>query len=799
MIYPTHFEEKIEFRKIRELLKENCVSTMGIEHVEKIQFLTDDVLIRKLLQQTAEFKDILQAGLPFPTTHYIDINPYIEKATVLGSFLLEEEWWDIKLFLVTSALSVDFFNSDRGETYVELKKISEQVQVDKTLAKRIGDVIDERGKMYDHASPELKEIRKKLSSKQSSIRKQLDQILRQLKENESCPADSSITIRNGRMVIPVLAEYKRKVKGFIHDESATGQTVYIEPAEILDINNEIKELDYEERREVVKILTRLTDEIRPFLPTLKKAVRFLGIIDFIRAKALLTIRIKGHVPHVSKESVIDWRQAIHPILRLVHDKQKKSVVPLTIQLQGNSRILLISGPNAGGKSVCLKTVGLLQYMLQCGIPIPVDEGSRAGIVENLFIDIGDQQSLENDLSTYSSHLTNMNYFLKHSNQRTLILIDEFGTGTDPQFGGAIAEGILNELNRTQAIGVITTHYTNLKIVAEKTPGLSNGAMLFDSQTMEPTYVLEMGKPGSSFALEIASKIGLPASVIQYSKQKIGSVQVDLDKLLQKIENEKIVLIEQNKKLREKEDELKRLIKTYDERYEELENKKKVILNEAKTKASDLLKEANRKIEYVIRKIKEKKAEKESTQHLRKEIQEFSNQLKVDIISSDKKENSDDLDFGQPISIGDTVQLIESDAIGKVIALQGKKAIVVIGHVKSTVSIKRLKKIKPISEDTTSLFLKANTHQLSIQKKMTVFRPELDIRGKMPSEAMAELEVFIDDAILANAHRLSIIHGKGTGVLRKMVRDYLKKITYIKSVEDDDPDRGGAGVTIVHLN
>jgi DNA mismatch repair protein MutS2 len=622
MLYPQNIEYKLGFDKIRQLIRELCISPLGQAFVDKIRFSDDHELISRLIGQTAEFRDILFSQAEFPASYYIDATPSLPRAAIEGAFLTEAEFYDLKLSLQTVSQCLRFFASQAPEKYPQLRHLSQGVELDPRLSQQIDQVIDDRGQLRDNASPELQRIRREILQQEAELRKKLDSLLKSAKSQGYVSEDAAPTIRNGRMVIPVVAEHKRRVKGFVQDESATGQTLFIEPVEVLESNNEIRELEYAQRREIVRILTQLTSLLRPQVPTLRKAYHFLGLMDFIRAKARLALQLNAVSPIAVDQPLLEWYQGTHPLLYLSHTKQGKTVVPLDIKLDTRQRILLISGPNAGGKSVTLKTVGLLQYMYQSGLLIPVASHSKIGIFKNLFIDIGDEQSLENDLSTYSSHLTNMRYFLQFAGKSTLFLIDEFGTGTEPSMGGAIAESILEKLNQVRAFGVINTHYTNLKLFADNTEGIVNGAMRFDAQHLQPLYQLEIGKPGSSFAFEIASKIGLSQDIITTSKQKAGEKQVDFDKLLRELEVEKRVLSQKNAELKIREKDLRKLQQDYELLKNELETNRKQLLNNAKLEAKELLAETNRKIENTIRQIRETGADKQLTRKLRQELDQY---------------------------------------------------------------------------------------------------------------------------------------------------------------------------------
>jgi DNA mismatch repair protein MutS2 len=797
MLYPQNIEQKLGFDKIREILRQHCTSPLGQAFVEKIRFSDNFEMIDKLVRQTAEFKEILLHEPDFPKQNFLDVTPSLARANVEGTFLSEAEFFDLKLSLQTLWDCLRFFKN-QNERFPQLAELSQGIDWDKNLLDRLNQVIDDRGQLRDNASAELQTIRKQLANEQNNLRKKLDSILRSAKSAGFVSEDASPTIRNGRMVIPVSAEHKRRVKGFVQDESATGQTLFIEPVEVLESNNEIRELEYAERREIVRILTTLTDFVRPYVPSLKKACNFLGIIDFLRAKARFAVQINALNPVFVNQTLLNWQTAFHPLLYLSHGKQGKPVIPLNLRLEQPERILLISGPNAGGKSVTLKTVGLLQYMYQSGLLIPVAEDSKIGFFRNLFIDIGDEQSLENDLSTYSSHLTNMKHFLRHANPQTLFLIDEFGTGTEPNVGGAIAESILQKLNQAGAFGVINTHYTNLKVFAENTAGIFNGAMRFDTENLEPLYQLETGKPGSSFAYEIAHKIGLPEEIIELSRKKAGDKQVDFDRLLRELEAEKLTLTQQNQAVRVREQEMKKLQQEYQTLKDELETNRRLLLNKAKTDAKELLAEANRKIENTIREIKENQADKTLTQKTRRELVKYEEELVPEHIDNQEPEPNEELQvLGGDIAVGDSVRIVGQNAVGEVLSLRGKDAEIRIGDLKSTIKLSRLEKIsrKEIRQAEKSY---SGLKGVDMNEKMSNFNYQLDVRGKRGEEALTLVDDWLDDAIMLGQTELRILHGKGDGILRTLLRNHLKPYKQIASLADEHPDRGGAGITIVKL-
>ncbi|GAB3571707.1 endonuclease MutS2 [Spirosoma luteolum] len=814
MLYPNTLEHKLGFDTIRERLKEACVSPLGQDYVEKIRFTDNPQLIDKLLRQTDEFRQIVQYETDFPTSNYIDVRPHLTRARVEGLALTETEFFDLKLALKTIQDCLRFLSkreesasvADRG--YPFLRELAGPVAVDKALLAALERIIDDRGHVRDSASPELAQIRRRIISEQANLRKRLDSILRQARQNGWIPDDLSLTVRGGRLVIPIAAEHKRKIKGFVHDESQTGQTVFIEPADVFDANNEIRELEYEERREIYRILLALTDQIRPHLDELRKAVNFLAQIDFIRAKAKLALQLDAVLPKLLERPFIDWTQARHPLLHLSFQKQGKSVVPLSVRLDEKARILIISGPNAGGKSVALKTIGLIQYMLQCGLLVPMADYSEMGVFQNLFIDIGDEQSLENDLSTYSSHLTAMKQFVIGANKKTLFLIDEFGTGTEPGLGGAIAESILEELNKSGAYGVINTHYTNLKVFADKTAGLVNGAMRFDGEHLEPLYQLEVGRPGSSFAFEIAQKIGLPKGVIDRAKEKLGSQQVNFEKLLKELDIEKRVFTEKNLEISINQRKVAQQLAEYTALKTRLDNEQKQLLNDAKQKAKALVQEANQRIEQTIREIKENKADRDTTKQVRQTLETFEQKnLQPETITVEKPQPVDDefeADNGA-ITVGSYVRIGGPNAgtsapIGQVLALRGKDAEVRIGDLKSNVKLNRLEKVsrKTFRDATESKDDKPRSRGMDMNEKMQNFSFNLDIRGKRGEEAIGEVDRFVDDALMLGFPELRIVHGKGDGILRTLVRNHLRGYKQVARMADEHADRGGAGVTVVTM-
>ncbi len=794
MFYPSNLEQKINFLKIKDLLKDECTSSLGKEYVDRMAFSSDYNLVTKLLDQTEEFRRIIISGELFPSSHFTNLTPYLEKAKLEGAFLDEEDFFELKGALLTLKGCISFIQKN-SEFYPVLSQLlGLLIDLDLGLLKAIDAIIDEKGKIRSNASKELQLIRAQIIYEEGRLRKVMDRIFKEARAKGLTPEDASMTIRGGRLVIPVAAENKRKLRGFIHDESATGQTVFMEPEEALDINNEIRDLEYMERREIIKILTQLTDRLRPAIPALHKATNFLGLIDFIRAKAKFAQKTESAKPEIIKERILSWTRARHPLLEMALKTQGKKITPLDVKLGGHERLLVISGPNAGGKSVALKTVALLQYMLQSGLLIPVHPDSKSSLFDNFFIDIGDEQNLENDLSTYSSHLMSMKHFTQFANRKTILFIDEFGTGTEPQFGGAIAEAILLSLNKLGAFGVITTHYGNLKQVANKNQGLVNGAMRYDVDRLEPLYQLEIGKPGSSFALEIASKIGISKEILEYAKANIGEERVRYDRLLTQLENEKnqySVLLAEAKS---KEKLLKTRLQEYNQMKETLELTKKKYIQEAKQEAKALLDQTNKKIESAIREIKEGKAEKEVTKQIRKELEVFKEEVKPEkLVIKDPEIEI----IGGKISEGDWVRLKDNGAIAEVLRIKNNEAEIAIGELKSNVKISRLEKIShtQVKKEVKAI---ASRGGYNTNEKMMDFSYNLDLRGKRGEEILPLIQTFIDEGHMLGVKDLRIVHGKGDGILREITRNLLKHMNQVKKMEDEHADRGGAGVTLVTL-
>lgn len=827
MIYPDNFEQKIGFDQIRRMLQELCLSSLGRELINSIVFMTDYDAILTALHRTDEMIKIEQSDEEFPTDFFYDVRPMLKRIRIEGTFIDVAELFDLRRSLETIRRVVSFFKAkdDEQPIYPYLADMSGDVLIYPQLIKEIDTILDKTGGIRDNASPELLTIRRNLSATMAGISRSLNNILRQAQSEGYVDKDVAPTMRDGRLVIPVIPTFKRKIRGIVHDESASGKTVYIEPAEVVEANNHIRELEIEERREIVRILTAFTDILRPHAQDIALSYDFLAEIDFIRAKALLSIDIDATLPHIEHECQIDWYHAIHPLLLLALRRQNKEVVPLNITLDSRNRILLISGPNAGGKSVCLKTVGLLQYMMQCGLPVPMYNNSHMGIFESIFIDIGDEQSIEDDLSTYSSHLSHMKQCVRHCNERSLLLIDEFGGGTEPQIGGAIAEALLDRFNNRKSFGVITTHYQNLKHYAEEADGVVNGAMLYDRHHMQPLFTLSIGNPGSSFAIEIARKIGLPEEIIADASEKVGSDYISMDKYLQDIVRDKRYWENKRQNIRQKEKQLEELTTKYSENLNRLERERKEWLAKAKEEARALLSDTNTRIESTIKEIREAQADKERTKEARRRLDEWKSQIIAEentATEEDKiqreirklkerqqrkqqKQQEQSAPQKQPeltIVVGDAVRIKGQNAVGEVIALTEREATVAFGMVQSKIKRNRLEKVgrNQLKRESNrkATFISASTTDDMREKQLT-FTNEIDVRGMRVDEALQAITYFIDDAIQVSCGRVRILHGTGTGALRSSIRQYLKSVQGVRHFADEHIQLGGAGITVVDLD
>ena len=841
------------------------MSTLGKEKVDEITFSTNADAINEQLAQVREFRRLKDEKDNFPMQYFFDVRESIMRIRLENTHLEEDEVWDLRRSLETIANIVRYLEHGTEETasgetkypYPALHRLTEGVVTFPAMIRRIDSILDKFGKIKDSASMTLATIRHDLEKTQSGISRTLYTILHTAQKDGLVDKDAAPTMRDGRLVIPVAPQIKRRISGIVHDESATGKTVFIEPTEVVEANNKVRQLEAEERREVIRILTVFTDEVRPHVNEILDSYQLLAQIDLIQAKTNWAELTKAFEPVVGYKPHIDWIHAVHPLLQLSLEKQGKKVVPLDISLTSQSspltskagRLLIISGPNAGGKSVCLKTVGLLQYMLQCGLPIPIGDRSTVGIFHHILIDIGDEQSIENDLSTYSSHLMNMKQMMKQANEKSLILIDEFGSGTEPTIGGAIAEAMLNQFWKKQTFGVITTHYQNLKHFAEDHPGVVNGAMLYDRHEMQALFQLAIGQPGSSFAIEIARKTGIPEEVIKEASDIVGSDYIQSDKYLQDIVRDKRYWEGKRQTIHQHEKRLEVSGKRLEETIEEIEAERKEILRRAKEQAEELLRESNKKIENAIREIKEAQAEKERTRLAREELNAF----KEEIADLDTKENDEAIERkirqiqerkerrekkkkekqearGEKLentpsadnslamnssslttfSAGDTVRIKGLTSVGEIESTDGKMATVIFGGMKTKMRVERLEHAERPKQQTTKAEERNNSIAGSyatvsrdtrdvIDSRKLNFRQDLDVRGMRGDEAINAVTYFIDDAILVGMSRIRILHGTGTGILRQLIRQYLSTVPNVKSYRDEHVQFGGAGITVVDLD
>lgn len=841
MIYPSNFENKIQFSEIRSLLKGYCLCQLGKDKVDEMAFSGDVAVINTMLRQTREFRRLQEESDDFPLQFFFDMRESVKRIRLEGTHLEENEIFDLRRSLETIAAIVRFLDrgSDEGVyDYPTLHELTDGVLTFPEILRRIDQILDKYGKVKDSASPALADIRMQLHKAEGSVSRTLYSILRAAQSEGLVDKDVTPTVRDGRLVVPIAPGLKRKIKGIVHDESSTGKTVFVEPTEVVEANNRIRELEAEERREVVRILVDFTKLVRPYVNDIIYAYLLLAEIDFIRARAEFAVLVGGIEPEVQAAPVIDWISSRHPLLWLALKKQDKPVVPLDITLTRDRHILIISGPNAGGKSVCLKTVGLLQYMLQCGLSVPMSERSTVGVFKNLMIDIGDEQSIENDLSTYSSHLLNMKNMMRQANDGTLLLIDEFGTGTEPQIGGAMAEAVLNQFVKKQAWGVITTHYQNLKHYADSHDGIANGAMLYDRHEMRPLFQLAIGQPGSSFAIEIARKTGIPEEVIKEASEMVGSDYIQSDKYLQDIVRDKRYWENKRQNVHQREKELERTVARYEKEIADLEQSRKDILRKAKEQAEELLKESNKKIENAIREIRESQAEKEETKRIREELNEF----KAGVSEIDAKANDDLIakkirqiqerkerhkkhkdekaererqaaaklreaaskaakKEGRNLEVGDSVKIRGLSTVGKIESMDGKNATVIFGGMRTKMPASRLEYVdmaEAKKEDVAPVFNVSRETRETIDNRKLNFHQDLDVRGMRGDEALNAVMYFIDDACLVGMSRVRILHGKGNGILRQLIRQYLATVPSVTSFRDEHVQFGGAGITVVDI-
>ena len=807
-------EAKLSFGKIRDLVKSECLSDLGKEKCDQMSFLTNFDTILEEANRTNEFVRILQEE-DFPTDGFYDVREAIQRIKVVGTYIEPAELFDLSRVVEAIGSIVSFFSSKEEGTYYYLQELSRDVFTFPDILRAISRILDKYGQIKDTASSKLGEIRREKSATEGSISRNMSSILRKAVEDGIVEKGTTPAVRDGRLVIPISPFFKKKLRGIVHDESATGKTVFIEPEVIVEANNKLRELEAEEQREIVRILTEFTTEIlRPRTDELLFSVDYLSVVDFTRAKAQFALKTNSVMPKLRNEQVIDWRDAIHPLLFLSHQASGKEIVPLDIRLDKNNRILLISGPNAGGKSVCLKSVGLIQYMAQCGMLVPMHADSEVGIFNDILINIGDEQSIENDMSTYSSHLSYMKEFAKKCNGKTILLIDEFGGGTEPRIGGAIAEALLDHFNRQKSFGVITTHFTNLKQFATDTDGIVNGAMLYDRHEMRPLFRLEIGNPGSSFALEIARKIGLPESVIARATEIVGNDYVNMEKYLQDIVRDKRYWENKRQNIRQKEKHIEELEEKLTADVNNINAERKRILSDAKAKSKELLDGANAKIERTIKLIKEAKAEKEATRQAREDLTKYKSEVvfgdendafakKVEKLNAKSQQKSGapaQQKQEKPISVGDTVKIKSSGAKGKVLEIKGNSVDVALGNLRTTVKLKDLQLTQEASQKTQkfSFNIVSSNNSDIVHERSRNFKQQIDVRGMRADEAIQAVSYYIEDAIMLDAGTVRILHGTGTGVLRQVIREYLKTVPQVKSFRDEHVDFGGAGITVVDV-
>ncbi len=892
MIYPNNFEQKIGFNEIRALLNERCQSTLGKEKVAEMQFSKDAGEISEWLCQIKDFRRLKEEREDLPIQFFYDVRESIARMRLEGTHMEEEELFNLRRSLDTIDKLVHIVRQSdeteddsnaiadkkddnkteetansasksvspkealgHGKAYPSLYRLADGIATFPEIVRLIDRTLDKFGKVRDNASTTLLRIRRELAQTEGSISRILNSILRSAQAEGLVEKDAAPALRDGRLVIPVAPAMKRKIRGIVHDESASGRTYYIEPAEVVEANNKVRELENDERREIIRILKEIAAEIRPWWRLMLDSYSFLASIDFINAKVSLAEYLNAIEPNIKMKPMVDMIEAKHPLLKLSLEKQGKKVVPLDITLTPQKRILIISGPNAGGKSVCLKTTGIIQYMLQCGLSVPVSERSTLGIFSDIMIDIGDEQSIENDLSTYSSHLLNMKNMIRQAHRQSLLLIDEFGTGTEPGIGGAIAEAVLKQFCEHGAFGVITTHYQNLKHFADSHEGIANGAMLYDRHEMRALFQLQIGRPGSSFAIEIARKTGLPESVIKDASDIVGQDYIQSDKYLQDIVRDKRYWESKRQAVHQREKDIEKTISKYEAGLTEVEKERKEILRRAKEQAQELIREANKRIENTIREIREAQAEKEATRKLREEMKAFEADIQeVDSTANDEaiarkiaqlqarkerkekrkaekaKQATTNNSATASVSVAsptdsnpqpttnnqqpttslfqkeDTVRIKGTKSIGKIESVEsnGKMATVIFGDMRTKMRTDRLEHATPQKEAeqkqalSSSYTASSRTTRETIDNRRANFHQDIDVRGMRGDEALTAVQYFIDDAILVGMTRVRILHGKGNGILRQLIRQYLNTIPNVLSAKDEHIQFGGAGITVVEI-
>ncbi len=829
MIYPPNFESKIGFDRVREQVAALCTMPSAVAKLSKQGFTSSSKTISQRLTLASQMSQMLSMEQGFPAGDYADLTPLVAKIAIEGSVLETDEVALLRRSLVTLGSVVAFINSKRENvTYAALVNLTRGVSALPDITLSIDALLDKFNKVKDTASPELQAIRRQIRESEGQVSKRLQRILAEAKGSGIVESDALISIREGRAVIPVVAGNKRKLQGFIHDESASGKTVYIEPVEIVEINNRLKELEYSERREIIRILTLFTESIRPRCGEITQGGNYLSDIDLLRAKARWANANGAVMPILSQEGRLSLRNARHPLLAQSLKAQGKEIVPLNLEIDRRKHILVISGPNAGGKSVCLKTTGIIQYMFQCGFLVPVGENSELPIFSSISIDIGDEQSIDNDLSTYSSHLQNMRNMLSAASATSMVLIDEFGSGTEPVIGGAIAEAILDRLLTKGCYGVITTHYSNIKYYASSHEGIANGAMTFDVQNIRPLFCLEMGKPGSSFAVEIARKIGLPEDIIQAASQKVGSDHINIEKQLREIARDKRYWEQKRDRIRQTDRKVEELETSYAEQLAKIRDERREIIHKAKIEAKELITQANKQIESTIKTIREAQAEKEMTRLVRKDFEEFKSKVESDDHSAngsddiaremerlrrrrqrreerqgDKATQSSEPKETKaapvPVTVGAKVRIEGQDMLGEVRSIKGKRAEVAFGHILTTVDSSKLKVVSNSEfKRATTLSAPRSIVSVDISSRKLNFKDNIDVRGQRAADALDAVQNFIDDALMVGVGSVAILHGKGTGALKEEIRRYLRTLPDVASATDAHADRGGSGITVVEF-
>ncbi|MBK8491914.1 MAG: endonuclease MutS2 [Saprospirales bacterium] len=795
LLLPKDVLEKLEFTKVIDLLVKECYGELGKEAARNLPFETDRKRIERLLTEVSELKRSMEQNDRVPMGPYEDIEGDLKFLDIEDYVLDLEGIQRIGAILRLTQEIFEFFNANRQPIYPALSELIQPLQYEAGLIEEIDRVLDDHGQVRPDASPRLAKIRSSIGAKQKELDKQF-RFLANDYQKKGWLTDNVESFRNGRRVLSVPAEHKRKIRGIIHDESATGKTAFIEPEPIIDINNDIFDLYNEERREIYKILKDLCTVLRPFIPQIREYAGLLIALDVIQAKARLAFDMRGQMPKVINKPHFSIQMAFHPLLYVKNKQLGRETVPFDLVLNGKNRVLVLSGPNAGGKSITMKSIGLLQLMVQAGLLVPMDEISEMGIFHEIFADIGDQQSLEDDLSTYSSRLENMRNFLEKAGPRSLIVIDEFGSGTDPQIGGAIAEAILHELNTKMIFGVITTHYSNLKIFAFKTEGLVNGSMLFDKEQLAPTYQLRIGRPGSSYAFEIAQKSGLSKEVLHYAKKRTGRNEKAVDELLVDLQQEKLELEEKLSQNKDREAQLEKLIRNYDQLHRDLEFKRKRLkLDEKELELSKAAQE-NRALNQLVKELRQQKDVEKASARI-KELKQEQVQLSEQV-EEVKKEIYEEPQFapskGKPVEVGEYVRLRTGGATGVVEAIQKKKATVLMGDMRMTIQLRDLQVVKePLKIASTR---SVGTDTVDAASK---FENKLDIRGMRMEEALKKIEEFVDKALISNAQSLKILHGKGTGALKSLVRNKLKEYKAVQSISHPEEEFGGDGITLVELH